>query len=68
MNGPLEYEGKERLRGFSILDNDFYLMAGDMCNDDRAELGVKRICESARTVFKFVSGLWPPGSAKLRPA
>ena len=67
MNWPLEYEEKARLGGFCILDNDFDLMAGDMCNDHLAELGVKRICESARSVFKFVSILWP-GSTRLKPA
>ena len=67
MDRPIEYEGKERLRGFSILDDGFDLMAGDLCNDERAEPGVKRICESARTIFKFVSVLWP-GFVKLKPA
>jgi hypothetical protein len=67
MNRPLEYEERVRVTGFSILDDDFDLMTADLCGDAREELGVNRICESMRTVFKFMSFLWH-GSTGLKSA
>jgi hypothetical protein len=31
MNWPLEYEDRARVRGFSVLDDDFDFMSGDLC-------------------------------------
>jgi hypothetical protein len=58
MNWPIEYEERVRVKGFSILDDDFDVMAGDLCNMVGEESGIDKIRESAATVLKFVATLW----------
>jgi len=58
MNWPTEYEERVRVKGFSILDDDFDVMAGDLCSVVREKSGIQEIRESRATVLKFVSTLW----------
>jgi hypothetical protein len=67
MNWPVEDIGRVRVNGFSILDDDFDLMACDLCRCVREEPGTDRIRESVATVLKFVAALWQ-GPTKLKPA
>jgi hypothetical protein len=67
MNRPLEYEERARLNGFSILDDDFELMTGDLCGNVREKPGLNRICESLTTVLKFVSVLWHGSKGARQP-
>jgi hypothetical protein len=67
MNRPLEYEERARVTGFSILDDEFDLMACDLCGDVHEESCATRICEWMRTVFKSVSVHWHD-STGLKPA
>ena len=34
---PLEYDARVRVRGFSVLDDDFDFMLVDLCRDTREE-------------------------------
>jgi len=58
MNWPTEYGERVSVKGFSILDDDFDVMAGDLCSVVGEESGIDKIRESAATVFKFVATLW----------
>jgi hypothetical protein len=43
MNRPLEYEERVRVKGFSILDDDFDLMLGDLCREAPEEISRDKI-------------------------
>lgn len=43
MNWPVEYEERNRVNGFSILDEDFDLMLGDLCCEPREETTLDKI-------------------------
>jgi hypothetical protein len=58
MNRPLEYEEMVRVNGFSILDNDFDLMTGDLCCGVEGEPNIHKICASVARVIKVVFALW----------
>lgn len=52
MNWPLEYEERNRVNGFSILDDDFDFMLGDLCEDRHEETTletIRRLMGSNRT-------------------
>lgn len=43
MNGREEYEERNRVNGFAILDEDFDLMLGDLCCEPREETSLDKI-------------------------
>lgn len=43
MNWPIEYEERSRVNGFSILDDDFDFMLGDLCCDNHEEMNLEKI-------------------------
>jgi len=43
MNWPIEYEERNRVNGFSILDDEFDFMLGDLCCDNHEETNLEKI-------------------------
>jgi hypothetical protein len=58
MNWALEEIERSKVWSFSILDDDFNVMAGDLCGDGREESDIDNIPKSATAVFKPVATLW----------
>ena len=67
MNWPIEYDERVRVKGFSILDDDFDFMARDFAGNVRKEPRRDKISESLATVFKVAKSRWQ-GSIKLKAA
>lgn len=43
MERPVEYEERNRVNGFSVLDDDFDLMLGDLCCEPREKTSLEKI-------------------------
>jgi hypothetical protein len=43
---PLEYEEREKVRGFAVLDDDFDCMAGDLCFEVQEKVDREKTRES----------------------
>jgi hypothetical protein len=67
MNWPIEYDERVRVKGFSILDDDFDFMARDLAGNVRKEPRRDKIGEPLATVIKFAKSRWQ-GSIKLKTA
>jgi hypothetical protein len=71
MNRPPEYDERLRVKGFSILDDDFDFMAVDFCSDVEVKSNVNKICASVARLIKVVCTLWQnparfnPGGAEV---
>ena len=70
MSWPEEYEERIRVNGFSVLDDDFDLMLGDLCCEPREETNldkIRRLLGINRTILSRSDGTPVPslGAAKL---
>ncbi len=64
---PFEDMERVKVKGFSILDDDFDFMAADLCSVVPEEPSKSRVCKSLTAVAKCVWSLWP-STTKLWPA
>jgi hypothetical protein len=67
MYWPIEYDERVRVKGFSILDDDFDCMARDIGDNVRKDPRRNKIGESLATVLKVAKSRWQ-GTVKLNAA
>jgi hypothetical protein len=65
MHRPLEEMERVKVKGFSVLDEDFDFMAADLCSAVPEEPNKNKICESLGAVVKVVWSLWPRATRHL---
>jgi hypothetical protein len=58
MDWPIEYDERVRVKGFSILDDDFDFMARDLAENVRKDRQKKMIGEPFASVLKVAKSCW----------
>jgi hypothetical protein len=58
MYRPFEDMGRVKVKGFSILDDDFDLMAADLCRVVPEESSTSRVREALIAVVRTLCWLW----------